>query len=227
MTHKTPKIAIIGAFALLFAFVPRAVFADDILNVSIDTATLAGQAGSEVVFELTDGSGTGDANNTAALSGFTLGSGTLGSVDSLNSFGAYSGDLGSVLTLTDGSFLTLFGQFLTPGNALSFTLDLTTNVDAGGTPDQFSTYLYDGSGNPLATTTDPTGFDSLLTINLDSANPITNNYDTALVTASAPTVPTPEPETLALLAIGLAGLALVSLRRVQARLARTQAESAP
>lgn len=204
-------VAVFAALALVFA-VPRLSYADDITNVSINTSSLAGQSGSELVFEFTDGSGLGDANNTATLSGFDLGGGTAGAVDTVNSFGGYSGDLSSGVTLTDNSFLAVFGQFLDPGSSLSFNLDLTTNVDAGGTPDQFSMYLYDPSGNPLTTTSDPTGFDSLLTINLDSSNPATDNYDSALVTTSAPVTKTPEPSTILLLGLGLLALAAVSSR---------------
>lgn len=195
--------------ALVLALMSRSAFADEILNVSVSTSSLPATLGSEVVFELNDGSGFGDANNTATLSGFSLGGGLAGTVDAVNSMGGYSGNLVSGVALTDSSFTNLFGQFFTAGSTLSFTLDLTTNVDSGGTPDQFSMFVYDPTGNPLTTTTDPTGFNSLLTINVDSSSPTPNNYAPNLVTA---TNVTPVPEPGALLLLGSA-LSLGLLRR--------------
>jgi hypothetical protein len=196
---------------LLFGLTPRVAFADEIINVSVNTSSLPATPGSEVVFELNDGSGLGDANNTATLSGFSLGGGLAGAVDAVNSMGGYSGDLGSGVSLTDSSFTNLSGQFFTPGSTLSFTLDLTTNVDAGGFPDQFSMFVYDPNGNPIAATTDPTGFDSLLTINVDSSSPTANDYAPNLVTATTVTS-VPEPGTLLLLGSGLMSLRLLRRR---------------
>jgi len=136
----------------------------------------------------------------------------------MSGFGPAS-NLNSAVSLKDSSFLNLFGQFLTPGTSLSFTLDLTTNVDAGSTPDQFSMFIYDPTGSPIATTTDPTSLNSLLAINIDSTSPTLNNYDSSLVTVSS----VPEPNPLLLLVSGLASLGL--LRR-RARLWRIASHTA-
>lgn len=203
---------------LAFCIAPRGAMADEIVAVSVNTSSISGMAGSEVFFEFTDGSGLGDANNTVTLTGFSLGGGTAGAVDTnpLDTTGGFdpASDLGSQVSITDSSFFNEFAQFLTPGSVLSFTLDLTTNVDAGGVPDQFSMYIYDPNSNSIDTTADPTGGDSLLSISLDSSsNPTTNNFDPALVT-SAVTNPTPEPSTLLLFVSGLAICGLLRRRLV-------------
>jgi len=59
-------------------------------------------------FQLTDGSGTGDANNTVILSDFGFGGGT--AVGNPNLTGGATGDLASTVTLTDTAFLNDFFQ---------------------------------------------------------------------------------------------------------------------
>jgi hypothetical protein len=81
---------------------------------------------------------------------------------------------------------------------ISFNLDLTTNVDAGPTPDQFSFAILDPSGNPIPTS-DPTGDDNLLVVNINSSNPAVVSYSDIVTVTPEGTVATPEPRQLGLI----------------------------
>jgi|HubBroStandDraft_6_1064221.scaffolds.fasta_scaffold103016_2 hypothetical protein len=196
MTTKTLfRMAV--TLATLLAFGQRGAFADSIEDVTVNTSSL-GAGSSEVFFILT-----GTAGNTATLSGILLGGGSAGAVDLTNTTGAGTNPgngLASGVSLNDATnFLNVFAQSFTAGNSLTFVLDLTTSV-VSPNPDQFSFAILDPSGNPIPTS-DPTGFDNLMAINLDSASPTTNIYSN-LVSVTSPTA-TPEPSSLLLLASGL------------------------
>jgi hypothetical protein len=199
--------------AILIAGFSQRAWANAIVNVTVNTSGLLAQPGSEVVFVLTDGSGANDANNLVMLTDVSLGGGTAGAIDALNTQGGATGDLGSGVTLTDSSFLNLFGQSFTAGTSLSFVLNLTTNVDAGGTPDQFALMLVDPSGT-LLPSSDP--FGSLLSVNLDSANPLFQNFNPDLVAVTPAETPAPVPEPASLLLLG-SGLASMSAWRRRSR----------
>jgi hypothetical protein len=150
---------------------------------------------------------TGTGANTATLSSISLSAGVAGSVDSANAAGtgANAGNnLSSSISLSDSSnFLNVFPQFFVAGSQLSFVLDLTTNV-VSPNPDQFSLAILDSSGNPIPTS-DPTGFNNLLTINIDSPSPGTNIYSNLLTVTALTAVP--EPSSLFLICVGLLGFA--------------------
>jgi PEP-CTERM motif len=196
----------LGAVLLVLDLNPGRALADVIVNISVNTSSLGSSGSSEVFFNLT---GTGA--NTATISAISLGGGTAGAVDTVNSAGfAPSSNLGSTISLNDNTaFLNVFAQSFTAGTSLSFLLDLTTNV-VTPTPDQFSFYILDPTGSPIVTS-DPTGFDNLATINLDSPSPAPNVYS-SLVTVT-PAAVTPEPGTLTLLVLGLAGTVPLFRRR--------------
>jgi len=173
-------------------------------SVSLDTSALSGPF--ELAFVFTDGSGAGDANNTVTLSNFLFGGGSAGAVDTSLSTGGVSGDLTSVVSLADSAFLNIFASSFTPGSLLSFDFGLTANVDPGGTPDQFSLVLLQADGTPVATE-DPSGIDSLLTVNIDSSSPAFNVFASELTPAPVVTesAAVPEPSILLLLITGLVG----------------------
>lgn len=139
------------------AVIAGAASADAIYTVSIDTNPLIGSSAQPFTLDLqfADGSGTGDANNTVLLSGFSfgLGGGPLGSA--FPGIGGVSGDLSSFVTMTDSSFFNEFDQEFTPGATLSFQLDLTTNGDVAA-PDEFSLGILDSTGQEIPTL-DPGG----------------------------------------------------------------------
>ncbi|HLK68297.1 MAG TPA: hypothetical protein VKU19_32915 [Bryobacteraceae bacterium] len=194
------------------------------LTVSLDTSGLIGHPAGpfSLDFQLTDGSGTGDANNTFTLTDFLFDSGGASGLPSLT--GGATGDTSTGVTLTDSSFLSEFTQAFVPGASLSFTLQFTTNVDGGGTPDEFAFEILDSTGTALPSTSFATlGFDSQLVMDIDSSNPTIQLFATdntispagggdpisldAPVTSAGPggpPNPTPEPGTASLIGAGIA-----------------------
>ena len=221
------------AVAALLISAAGGLRADTIFTVTMNTTALTVAPGSvagpfSMFFQLTDGSGLNDANNTATISNFQFGGGSAGVCPaSCTASGGASGNAASSIVLADTAFFNALDQGFTPGSSLSFQVDLTTNVDSGGTPDLFSFSLLDNSGFSLPTL-DPTGADSLLTVNLDSASPaiLTYGSDAARsssggvsLSLSAPAIGTPgthavpEPDSLLWICAGLAGLVFVPRRK--------------
>jgi hypothetical protein len=209
------RIAIALVFLLIIG-TPAAARAAVILDVALDTSALTSVPGSPsapfaVFFQFTDGSGLNDGNNTATLSDFTFDGGS--PMPGTTVFGNATGDLTTGVVMMDDSFFTSFSQGFTPGGMLSFRLTLTTNVDAGGTPDTFAFGLLDGAGIPIPTL-DPNLADTLLMIVIDSADPSIATYATdpertaialaAAVTSVTGATPIPEPGTLGLVGFALA-----------------------
>jgi hypothetical protein len=212
MNNKKHLLCIVaGAFALFISGTPNAR-ADIIDTVTVDTSGLPSTPGSEIFFFLIDGSGTGDNNNTATLSNFAFGGGSAGAVDPSNTTGGVTGAMPSTVTITESSFTNILAQFFTAGSALSFNLDLTTNVQSGPTPDQFSFSILDPNGN-IIPTSDPTGDDNLLAINIDSSNPAVQPYSDLVTVTPEGGVPTPEPNTIVFLTAALLLFALLSRDR--------------
>ena len=193
------RIAIALAVAFL-ALSQGSAFADNIVDVSIDTSGLGSLSDSEIFVFLI---GSGD--NIAHLSNVSLGGGTAGVVDAANSLGSGTNpgnSLASGVVLSDSAeFLNIFAQSFLAGDRLSFVLDLTLN-QASVFADQFSVAILDPSGNPI-TTSDPTGSDTLLAINIDSANPAANVYSDLVTVTPHELTPVPEASSLSLLGAGL------------------------
>lgn len=223
MNSKTLS-ASCAALATMFVLTAGTAHADLLLDVTLNTTplTTAGAAAAApfaLAFQLVAGSQFN--NNTATISDFKYGTGgSAGSgcppAVSPCIFGGASGDINSSVSLNTSAAFNALVEMFTPGSSLSFLLDLTTNVDTGGTPDAFAFSILDSSGSSIPTL-DPTTADTLLTINIDSASPtiLTNATDPSRntlggagppITMNAPTVasptsPVPEPGTLSFLGI--------------------------
>ncbi len=206
MKNVHRRILVSGLLALAVTAVPPPAGAGPISGaISLDTSGLSGSF--ELAFILTDGSGTGDANNTVTLGDFAFGiGGSAGAVDVTLSTGGVSGDLAAGASLTDSAFLNIFAASFTPASSLTFDFDLSNNVDAGVTPDQFSVALLRSDGT-VVNTGDPSGANSLLTVNLDSPNPAVDVFASELTPAPivTPSSSVPEPASLPLLATSLMG----------------------
>jgi len=208
----------------VFSVLCQTANGDVIYDVTLDTAPLVGHPAGPFYVELafTDGSGIGDGNNTATLSDFDFGGGS--ALGGPFVFGGASGSLETGVSITDTSFLSLFGEQFAPGLHLSFSLDLTSNDDADGIPDRLTLYILDSSGVPLPTLA-PAG-DYFLGVDLGSAGPVFDVWGSDPsqapsaggnpVSIPAPTVTpvssVPEPSTIYLLGSVLVAVALLKNR---------------
>jgi hypothetical protein len=184
------------------------------LDVSLNTSPLISHLAGpfSLEFQLDDGSGIGDGNNTAILSNFIFGGG--GATGSATPIGGATGSLSSTVSLTDTNFFNQFIQGFTPGSSLQFQLSLTTNVDGGGTPDQFSFAILDSSGTEIPTQAGEF-LDFFLSVNIDSSNPTVQTFASdptrtpvaggGAITMDAPQIipvtATPEPSSLSLICL--------------------------
>jgi hypothetical protein len=208
---KTTLRAVVLLAALIAMITVRA---DTSFNVLLDTSTLVGNPAGPFAldFQLNDGAGVGDGNNTATLSNFQFGGGSAS--DSPTWFGGASGDLASSVVLTDTDPFNEFYQAFNPGAWLSFNVLLSTNFIFGDIPDLFSFAILDGSLMNLATQS--FGSDTFLEVNIDSATPSIETFASADLSIGAPTATVPETLNSGLWAGGLLTLAAI-FRRRQAR----------
>ena len=191
------KLRLLSMLPLLAAvMLPGSAVGAAIYDISVDTSSLMGSplGPFTMAFQLTDGSGTGDGNNTVTIDNFDFGSGGPTGSPTL-SVGA-SGDTATSVVLTDTEFFNEFNQGFTPGNLLSFYVALTLNPDSIDVPDEFSFAILDGSlaGAPL------------LIADIDPKNFALIGFGSDTPSIPEPTItPIPEPSTV-WLASGAFGL---------------------
>ncbi len=167
-------------------------------HFDVNTAALIGNPAGpfSLDFQLNDGSGLGDGNNTATIGNFTFGGG--GILGPAYGTGGAAGDLAAGITLTDSTFFNDLYQGFTPGSTLGFDVTLTVNGDAGPTPDAFSFAILDNNLYNLRTT--GVG-DTLVLVNLYAAGPAIQTGTT--LSPAGVTVSVPEPSLAGMLAVGL------------------------
>ena len=179
----------------------------DTLTISVDTSGLNGSA-AQIALDFIGGPSPA---NTVTITNFL----TDGSLGVQTPTGGASGTLPGTVTLNDAS--SFFNEQLAGiklGNYFSFQVD-TTNLGptAGSFPDEFSLLLYDASFNSLITTSDPTGANAIVTIDLTGGTATTDTIYTSAATFGSPS-PTavPEPASIVLFAT-FAGMILIVQRR--------------
>lgn len=159
-----------------------------------------------LLFELTDGSGLDDGNNTITISNFDFGGGVAGSATTTGGGATSTSPLAVLLTDTvfDNTVLLPF----TTGSSLKFSINLTTNDD-GIQLDQFSLFILDDQGNALVTS--DTLASAFLVLDIGTGVSLSNiqtfSNDTGpSVGEPLITTPVPEPSSLILLVSSLVGL---------------------
>jgi hypothetical protein len=188
---------------LAFCAAPPLVRGDVIYSVTVDTTPLAAVAG-YMAFDLTGGFPLQD--NVATITGFSSSS----TLATSSTSGDVSGSLiPGPLTLTADQFFNEWLQGATFASGLTtFTLDLTTNLAASAIPDNFSFFLLDSTFTPFDTS-DPSGANSLFSIDLTGANTspqvYTSSFATATVSPAVSSVPEPGSVWLAVSAALAAG----------------------
>lgn len=182
----------------VLVFATNVANADAIYDVRVDTSSLT----SPTVANFNLFSNGAVSGNTATITNITFGGGSAGTGCPATfqscTVGA-TGDLSTSIVLNDSAGFSQFFENFSPGSTLSFVLDLTTNappIDPTLFPDAFGFTLFDSNGN-LLPGADSTG--DYLAISIDSANPTIVSQVPGVTLSSAAV---PEPDTLALLAIG-------------------------
>jgi hypothetical protein len=192
-------------------------------SFELTTTSIVGDGTFSLAFQLVDGSGIGNADNTVQLFSFDFDGGSASGSALL--FGGASGDVVNGLTLTnsDPLFNAAIQNFV-PGQYVSFNALFTNNNDTPF-PDLFLVSILDPNGNGIPTL--DTMYDSFITVTLNGTSTVVNSMTVPPTSTFAedPTqlpdyglpapVVTPEPSSLVLLASSCLLLVLLSLFRSQ------------
>lgn len=185
-------LSLVGAAALAVAAQAHVV--------TLDTSSLVGTGTYYVDFQLNDGSGVGNANNSAYITDINLGGGSV--AGPVTAWGGVWGDLSTGITLTDTEAFNEFFQAFLPGTFLSFELSLTNNVN-GVVPDMFGFAILGADTFNLPT--NAPGSDQFLTVEVNGSAAVWQTYGSTSGIA-APGVPD-AGSTALLFVAGLVGMA--------------------
>jgi hypothetical protein len=211
---------LVCAAAILMAVSAHAQIA---YRFTVNTTPLIGDSAAPFYldFQLTDGSGSGDGNNTAWLSNFNFHGGV--PMGATAGAGTFTGNLSSSVSLSDRSFFNEFYQAFTPGSFLQFDLNLTTRVDSGLFPDSFAFAILDSTLFNLPTLSG--GSDVFASIDITGPSAVVHTFASngsvapaaggPMIVLPAPTATAiPEPSTYGCFAaVALAFTAVLRLRR--------------
>lgn len=195
--------------------------ADSVYDITINTASLSG-TGAALTFDFIAGGGT--QSNSVTISNFE----TDGVLGSASTSGSATGALPGAVSLSNSSFFNELQQGMTLGSSISFQVDAATNAPTGGSlNDTFSLFLLDPTAsNSLTNTNDPTGADSLLTLQIDGTSggnlAVYGGGTSPLITVSAVPPSTAAPEidaasAMSALTLLLGGVAVLRGRRIETK----------
>jgi len=215
---------------LVLALGSAAARADsDAVQFDVSTTSIEGLGTFSLAFQLVDGSGTGDADNTVLLSNFNFYGGSASGSPLL--FGGASGDVTSGISITNSDpFFNAAIQNFVPGSSLVFDATFTNNNDSPF-PDVFLMSILDPNGNGIPTL--DTANDSFITVTLNGTTTTINGVtvpptmtfaaDTTQTSYDipAPTV-TPEPSSFVLLASACLLLGFFGIYRKQLKVGSGQ-----
>ncbi len=182
-------------------------------HVNVDTSSLIGGL-FNIEISLSDGqvgnSLPADGNNTLNVNNFNLGGGTAGAILP-PTMGDATGTIATGFTLKDDVTVNVtdIAQGFTAGSSLQFDVQSSTNLDASGTPDNFLICILDANGNNYLPTSDPSGNNGIVSVDISSSTPPVNIFP-LIVTV-------PEPGSLALLFGGICSGSVFALRRHRKR----------
>jgi len=172
-------------------------------HVTVNTSALIGNSSAPFSLDFQFNNGTTLNNNSAVVNNFTFSGG--GATGSATALGGATGNISTSVVFNNSSAFQELFQTFNPGSSLGFDVNLTTNLD-GATPDAFVFAILDKNLANIPTT----GLgDSLLLVNVNSANPAKQTFSGTGAFASVTVFATPEPSSYVLLLAVLPLLAFV------------------
>ena len=197
-SHSHTRRAI-GLMLCLLAGIVNAPASAAVFNVFVDTASFSGVE-AVIAFDFINGNVVAD--NEVLISAFD----TDGSLGEITLDGSASGTLipGPAM-LSDDSFFSSLTQQITLGDFFSFTIDVSTNGPFQASPDAFSMFLLDPDLLPLVTTSDPSGANALMAIDITAFALTPEAFEATGINVSVQ--PIPVPGAIVMLLSGLLTLA--------------------